>query len=98
MDDSFTRPYVNANGKAIYLTDQQAAERAKHGSFIRRLRPGEVVTPEVEAVNSIAPDPVTNWSGLGKPGVPWATSEAADTVVGDTVAHPVPEVREREVP
>ena len=83
MTDSFTRPYVDVGGRVVYLTDEQAAKRV---GDIRRLSPGEVVTPEVVGETQIAPDPVTS------------TRQAADTILGDPVAHPVPEVREREVP
>jgi hypothetical protein len=84
-DANFTRPYLDADGKLVYLTDTQFVERQKH-SPVRKLRAGEyVVNPEVAPYVQIAPNPAT------------AGAQATDRGIADPVANPVPEVREREV-
>jgi hypothetical protein len=85
MTDEFTRPYVDGQGNLVYLTDAQFIERRKH-TDVRRLRPGEVITPHVEGETQISPSPLTS------------DRQAADVGPIDPVRHGVPEVREREVP
>jgi hypothetical protein len=96
MSDKFTRPYVQQIGdgepRFVYLTDAEYGRLSPQGT-VRHLRPGEAagigvsaepLTPEVVGEMQIVPAP--------------ATRQAADTILGDTKRHPVPEVRERSVP
>jgi hypothetical protein len=100
MSDSFTRPYVQDTGgepRIVYLTDRDFERLSLQGT-VRPLEPTEAarifatigipaepVAPEVVGETQIAPSPLVR------------QGEAADTAVGDVEAHPVPEVREREV-
>ena len=62
MSDPFSRPYVSVDsGEGVWLTDDEYA--ALPEGSVRRLRPGEVVTPVNEPVAPtppmMTPDPPT---------------------------------------
>ena len=39
MDEDYSRPYIDSQGRLVYLTDEEAAGRRD----VRRLQPGETV-------------------------------------------------------
>jgi hypothetical protein len=90
MADSFTRPYIDRDGRIVYLTDADFANRHRTES-LRKLTPGEVVIPEVDPMTQIAPNPATTAPSPGG-------GEVADTAPVDPhIPNPTAEVREREV-